>query len=166
MNYAQINNYDIANGPGVRVSLFVSGCNMHCKGCHNKVAWDFNYGTPYTTDTENRIITALNDENISGLSILGGEPLAEENFMTVYQLIKVVKIKYPEKDIWLWTGLSLETIQKVEVLNRIINAVDYVVEGSYIEELKNYKLMYRGSSNQRVYDVKNKKFINVDDELV
>lgn len=162
MNYAQINKYDIANGPGIRVSLFVSGCDLHCPGCHNEKAWDYEYGTKYTSDTENQIITALSDSNISGLSILGGEPLSENNYATVYQLIKVVRIKYPDKNIWLWTGLTMETIEKVNELMKIINAVDFVVEGPYIESLKDLRIRYRGSRNQRVYDVKNKKFIDVD----
>lgn len=165
MNYAQINAYDIANGPGVRVSIFVSGCSFHCDGCHNMEAWDYEYGDEYTSETEKKIITLLDDENISGLSILGGEPLDSKNFETVDSLIKAVRAKFKDsKDIWLWTGFTIDTINKIEPLKEVISNVDYVIEGPFIMELQNWKLKYRGSKNQHVYDVKQETFVLIDDE--
>ena len=150
MNYAAIKNYDIANGPGCRVSLFVSGCRHHCKGCFNAEAQAFDYGTEYTAETRRELLSMLSDEHICGLSILGGEPFEPENRDEVYKLCKAAKSLYPEKDIWVWTGGEFEDLKSLPVMQYI----DVLVDGPFVESLKNWNLFYRGSLNQRVIDVK------------
>lgn len=161
MNYATIKPHDVANGTGVRVSLFVSGCTHHCKGCFNEVAWDFNYGNPYTQETEDEIIKLLDREYIKGLSLLGGEPMEVSNQKSILPLIKRVREVFGDaKTIWIYSGYTLEELldensrchcdETVEILKNI----DTLVDGEFVEELKDLKLKFRGSSNQRIIDMK------------
>ncbi len=156
MNYATIKKFDIANGPGVRVSLFVSGCRHHCKNCFNKEAWDFNYGKPLTDEVENEILDACSAEHIAGLSLLGGEPFEKENRENLISLTKKFREMYPEKDIWCYTGFVLDTeLLKSEDRDvyELLCQIDVLVDGRYVEELKSPELLFRGSSNQRIIDV-------------
>lgn len=150
MNYGKINKTDIANGTGVRVSLFVSGCRNHCKGCFQPETWNFEYGKFYTPLTKREIIKALAPEYISGLTVLGGDPLEPENYGAVLYLCKQVKELYPEKTIWLYTGYLYE----VYAYSELMEYIDVLVDGKFIEELKDVSLKFRGSSNQRIIDVK------------
>lgn len=162
MKYAKIKKCDVANGPGVRVSLFVSGCNHHCKNCFNREAWDFNYGKEFTEDEQNEIIEDLKPEYITGLSLLGGEPFERTNQEGLVPLIKKVKEKYPNKKIWCYTGFTFdnqiigEMIKKEgrKTTKEMLENIDYIVDGKFIEELKDPKLRFRGSINQRIIDVK------------
>ncbi len=159
MNYATIKKNDIANGEGVRVSLFVSGCRHHCKNCFNKEAWDFGYGAPYTEEIENEILGALKPGFVSGLSLLGGEPFEPENQETVLSLVKKVKERMPDKNIWCYTGFLFENIRdgkvgEPRVASELLSHIDVLVDGKFVEELKDLSLMFRGSSNQRILDVK------------
>lgn len=162
MKYAKIKKCDVANGPGVRVSLFVSGCNHHCKNCFNREAWDFNYGKEFTEDEQNEIIEDLKPEYITGLSLLGGEPFERTNQEGLVPLIKKVKEKYPNKKIWCYTGFTFdnqiigEMIKKEgrKTTKEMLENIDYIVDGKFIEELKDPKLRFKGSSNQRIIDVK------------
>lgn len=146
MNYCGLNKNDIANGEGVRVSLFVSGCRNHCKGCHNPEAWDFDYGQPFTKETENEIMEALRPSWIQGLSILGGEPCEEENKKVLIPFLKKVRNTFPEKDIWLYSGYTYETLQN----NEILRYVDVLVDGPFLLEQKDISIAFRGSRNQRI----------------
>ena len=150
MNYATIKECDVANGPGVRVSVFVSGCNHHCKGCFNEIAWDFEYGEKFTEDTINKVIKDLDHDYIEGLSLLGGEPLEHSNQKGLLPLIKQVKEKFPNKTVWSWTGFSFDKDLKDKEVSKYI---DVLVDGQYVEALRDPKLKYAGSSNQRVIDV-------------
>lgn len=162
MKYAKIKKCDVANGPGVRVSLFVSGCNHHCKNCFNREAWDFNYGQEFTENEQNEIIEDLKPEYITGLSLLGGEPFEKINQEGLVPLIKKVKQTYPDKKIWCYTGFTFDSQilgEMIEKENRestkeMLNNIDYIVDGRFVEELKDPKLRFRGSSNQRIIDVK------------
>ncbi len=158
MKYADIKKYDISNGVGIRVSLFVSGCNHHCKGCFNTEAWDFNYGKDFTSDTINEIIEALEPNYINGLSLLGGEPLDPRNQESVLQLLRKVKEVYPEKNIWCYSGYLYEYLleqSKInEVTKEIISYLDILVDGKFEIDKKDITLLFRGSSNQRIIDVK------------
>ena len=152
MYYGRIKKTDIANGPGVRVSLFVSGCRNHCKGCFQPETWSFNYGQEYDgVNTVNEIIEALSPEYISGLSILGGDPIERENISEVVTLCNLVKRLYPDKTIWLYTGYKYEDI--AEMYPNILEVIDVMVDGPFIEDLKDISLVFRGSSNQRIIDV-------------
>ena len=152
MHYGKIKKTDIANGPGVRVSLFVSGCRNHCKGCFQPETWDFNYGQEYDgVNTVNEIIEALSPEYISGLSILGGDPIERENISEVVTLCYLVKRLYPNKTIWLYTGYKYEDI--AEMYPNVLEVIDVMVDGPFVEELKDISLVFRGSSNQRIIDV-------------
>lgn len=161
MNYATIKPHDTADGYGVRVSLFVSGCTHHCKGCFNSVAWDFNYGNLYTKETEDQIIELLNRDYIRGLSLLGGEPMEPQNQAVIINLIRRVKKELPTKDIWCYSGYTFDRDlvaggrAHTEFTDEILNDIDVLVDGRFVEELKNLRLKFRGSSNQRVIDVKN-----------
>ena len=146
MNYCGLNKNDIANGEGVRVSLFVSGCRNHCKGCHNPEAWDFSYGKPFTKETEDEIIEALNPPWIQGLSVLGGEPCEEENEKVLIPFLKRVKQESPNSDIWLFSGYTYEMLQNDEILRY----VDVLVDGPFLLEQKDISLAFRGSRNQRI----------------
>ena len=160
MNYATIKKTDVANGPGVRVSLFVSGCTHHCKGCFNSVAWDFQYGQAYTLETEQEILQALAPDYIRGLSLLGGEPMEPQNRATVLSLVKKVREIYPRKTIWCYTGylfdreLCEKSRARCEVTDEMLALLDVLVDGRFVEEKKNIMLLFRGSSNQRLIDVK------------
>lgn len=159
MNYGEIKNYDIANGLGVRVTLFVSGCTHHCKGCFNPMTWDFGYGKPFTEDTENQIIEMLAPDYIDGLTLLGGEPMEADNQRALLPLLKKFKERYPKKNIWCYTGYTLETDllsesrAKCEVTDEILSLIDVLVDGEFIEEQKNISLAFRGSENQRIIDL-------------
>jgi anaerobic ribonucleoside-triphosphate reductase activating protein len=153
MNYGKINKHDIANGPGVRVSLFVSGCEHHCKGCFNSVAWDFYYGKVFTAKTFGRILKLLDDDHITGFTVLGGEPLHPRNQHMVTTICRLVKEKYPNKDIWIYTGYDYDEVKD----HAIMNFIDVLVDGPFIEDLKDISLKFRGSSNQRIIDVKESK---------
>ena len=159
MKYASIKKRDVANGPGVRVSLFVSGCNHHCKGCFNKEAWDFNYGLDFTNDTIDEIIDLLKPDYVSGLSLLGGEPFEFINQQGLLPLLKRVKEVYPEKTIWAYSGFLYEELRKMpyEETQAILNLIDVLVDGKFVEDLKDPMLYFRGSSNQRIIDIKKTK---------
>ena len=159
MNYGQILKADAANGTGIRVSLFVSGCTNHCKGCFQPETWDFNYGKPYTKETEDFILGELSKSFYQGLTILGGEPFEPENQPEVVALIRRIKTELPEKDIWMFTGFTYEAdLQRgqrkyTEVTDEILDAIDVLVDGRFILEQKNITLNFRGSSNQRIIDM-------------
>ena len=149
MRISQYRNFDISNGIGVGTALFVQGCHFHCKGCFNASAWDFTGGVLYTNDLTSRILSDLLSPHIKRLSILGGEPLADENYQDVLELCKQVN-----KPIWLYTGYSYEELLATNKKD-ILRYIDYLVDGQYVDELKDLSLKFRGSSNQRVIDVKN-----------
>lgn len=151
MNYIGISSFDTANGPGVRVSLFVSGCRLQCPGCFNPESWDFNAGKPYTEETQAQILSALEDDFVTGLSLLGGDPLEPENVDELTALCKAVREKFgTKKTIWLWTGRRFEKVCDLE----IFKYVDTVVDGPFVEKLKvETKGSYFGSSNQRVIPI-------------
>ncbi len=161
MHYATIKWTDIANGEGVRISLFVSGCTHRCKNCFNEIAWDFAYGEPFTEEVEARIIKELDSPFISGLSLLGGEPLEPQNQRALLPFVRKVKALYPEKSIWCYTGFVFD--EKTGVLTAthkntadtkaLISLLDILVDGPFVEELKDIRLKFRGSSNQRIIDV-------------
>ena len=153
MNYAEIKKVDIANGPGVRVSLFVSGCRNHCKGCFNPETWDFDYGRPFTRATEDEIIKALRPSWIQGLSILGGEPTEEENAAVLIPFLKRVRAVLPDKDIWLYSGYTYEALRDKEILT----LADVLVDGPFLLEQKDAGLAFRGSRNQRIIDLREKE---------
>lgn len=160
MNYAEIKNVDIANGPGVRISLFVSGCPHHCKGCFNEITWDFNYGKPYTQDTINYILELLKPDYIRGITFLGGEPMAPANQYEVLNTMRQIKEHFPSKDIWLYTGYLFDNDIMEKMSNtlpytkELVSYIDVLVDGPFIEDKKNLNLQFRGSENQRIIDVK------------
>ena len=162
MNYATIKWTDIANGEGVRISLFVSGCTHHCKNCFNAVAWDFNYGNAFDGEIQNKILQELNSSFIAGLSLLGGEPLEPQNQEALFPFIQEVRRLYPNKSIWCYTGFVFdeqtgelkEEHKNTPITKKLISLFDVLVDGAYVEELKDIRLKFRGSSNQRVIDVK------------
>lgn len=159
MNYAEIKYCDIANGPGVRTSLFVSGCTHHCPGCFNEVAWDFHYGKPFTKETEDAILDSLRPAYISGLTLLGGEPLEHVNQQGLLPFLRRVREELPDKTIWCFTGYTLETdilgrmCREWQETEELLKLLDILVDGKFIEEKKNISLQFRGSENQRVIDV-------------
>ena len=160
MNYANIKKYDVANGVGVRVSLFVSGCTHKCKGCFNAEAWDFSYGKPYTEETEKEILQALSHEYIAGLSLLGGEPFEPCNQRVLVTLLRKFRDTYPKKTVWCYSGYTLDRDlvaggkAHCEVTDEMLSMLDILVDGEFVESLKDLKLRFRGSSNQRIIDVK------------
>ena len=160
MHYATIKNCDIANGPGVRVSLFVSGCTHRCKGCFNAVAWDFDYGEEFTQKTVDTILQMLKPDHIKGLTLLGGEPFEPQNQPAIVDLLRQVKEKYPQKDVWCYTGylfdkeLLSDSRARCEYTDEMLSYIDVLVDGRFVEEKKDITLQFRGSSNQRVIDVK------------
>lgn len=160
MRYATIKKYDVANGPGVRVSVFVSGCNHHCKGCFNKEAWDFNYGNLFTDEVIDDVIEALSPSYIKGLSLLGGEPFEHVNQQGLLKLVRKVKTIYPEKDIWAYSGFLFDRDIVGKQYNlfaetkEFLSYIDVLVDGKFEESLKNPNLYFRGSSNQRIIDVR------------
>ena len=157
MNYATIKNCDIANGPGVRVSLFVSGCTHRCKGCFNEVAWDFQYGEPFTGETVEQILDMLWPSYIRGLTLLGGEPFEPRNQGAVVELLRRIKAELPEKSIWAFSGYLFEKdilSGRLGDCREYLSYLDVLVDGPFIEEKKNLSLRFRGSENQRLIDVK------------
>lgn len=160
LNYAVIKKFDIANGPGVRVSLFVSGCRHKCKNCFNSEAWDFNYGQPFTDETVDEIVEALDKDYIEGFSLLGGEPFEPENQAGIYKVLKAIKEKLPNKTVWCYTGFDYEKqlinglVGDKELTLKCLELIDVLVDGKFVEELKSPALLFRGSSNQRIIDVK------------
>ncbi len=159
MNYANIKNMDTANGPGVRVSLFVSGCTHHCKGCFNEVAWDFNYGEPFTQETVNTILNMLAPVYVKGLTLLGGEPFEKENQPALLDLVRQIKAEYPEKSLWAFFGYIFDKDlikgrQHIPgVTAELLGYLDVLVDGPFIESQKKLMLRFRGSENQRLIDV-------------
>lgn len=159
MNYADIKYPDIANGSGVRVSLFVSGCNRHCPGCFNQEAQDFNYGNPFTDTQVSKIMELLKPNYVAGLSILGGEPLELSNLQELSSLVKLVKETYPDKNIWCYTGDTFEIdvlpkIKKYKFAKEFFKYIDVLVDGDFILDKKDVSLVFKGSSNQRLLDAK------------
>lgn len=160
MNYGEIKKYDIADGEGVRVSLFVSGCTHHCKGCFNPETWNFTYGKPFTREVQEEILRSLEPDYIAGLTLLGGEPFEVENQRALLPFVREVKEKYPQKTIWSYTGYTLEEdllsdgSVRCECTNELLQLVDVLVDGEFVEEQKDISLKFRGSANQRVIDLK------------
>ena len=163
MNYHKIEKTSVANGTGIRVVLWVSGCSLHCKGCHNPETWDVCSGMPFDDKAKEELFEALDKSYIQGITLSGGHPLEGENVQTIYLLIKEIKEKFPTKDIWLYTGLTLEQIFPTVVTDdfdikrfyrqMITMMSDVVVDGKYVEELRDITLKWKGSSNQRVIDM-------------
>lgn len=154
MNYCDIKYTDVANGIGVRVSLFVSGCSFHCEGCFNKETWDFNSGKPFTAIELRKIIGRLDEDFIDGISILGGEPLHPKNIRDVCYILAVIKAYHPTKSVWLYSGYKLEDIVQMPEWDELKNLVDVLVDGQFEKDKKDISLKFRGSSNQRIIDVK------------
>lgn len=151
MKYAQIREMDVTNGSGIGVALFTQGCPYHCKNCFNPETWDFDKGTDWTKETENKIIELLKPEYITRLTILGGEPLIERNIEPLTALLKRVKGIYPDKQVWLYTGGDFEVLEGL--YEEIFQYIDILIDGRYIDDSRDYKLKWRGSSNQRIIDV-------------
>lgn len=155
MNYAEIKYCDVANGPGVRTSLFVSGCSHHCPGCFNEIAWDFNYGKPFTQDTIDSIIESLKPDYIQGLTLLGGEPFEYSNQKGLLPLVRQVREVLPQKDIWCFTGFLFDKdiienmCKRWKETNELLSYIDVLVDGRFVEDLKNLNLKFKGSENQR-----------------
>jgi anaerobic ribonucleoside-triphosphate reductase activating protein len=149
MRYSKIRSEDISNGPGIRVSIFVQGCEHHCSNCFNKETWDFNKGHEYTNETKDGIINLMNNNKVVGFSILGGEPLQQDK--KLLDLIISIKNKYPNKTIWMWTGYEYENLTEEQL--ECIKYIDVLVDGKYIEKYKCPNELYKGSSNQRIIDI-------------
>lgn len=160
MNYCEIKKYDIANGEGVRVTLFVSGCTHHCKGCFQPETWNFSYGKPFDEAAREEILEALSSSFINGLTLLGGEPFEPVNQRGLLPLLKEVRARYPEKTIWCYSGYTLESDllsesrARCECTDEMLSLLDVLVDGEFVEELKNISLPFRGSENQRIIDMK------------
>ncbi|MBE6729003.1 MAG: anaerobic ribonucleoside-triphosphate reductase activating protein [Ruminococcaceae bacterium] len=160
MYYGELKKRDIANGLGVRVALFVSGCTNHCEECFNRDTWDFHYGKPYTQETENEIIEALRPDFVRGLSLLGGEPMEPKNQQPLLNLVKRVKKELPQKDIWCYTGFTYDELldrkayPNTEIVEELISYLDVLVDGRFEKDKRNLMLKFRGSENQRLIDVK------------
>lgn len=160
MNYATIKYYDVANGPGVRVSLYVSGCRNHCKNCFNPETWDFGYGEPFTEEVEQKIIEGLKPAYIKGFTLLGGDPFEPENQKALAPFLEKLRAAYPEKSFWAFTGYDYEKhllsgkLGDKQTVLRMLNCLDVLVDGKFVEELKDLNLLFRGSSNQRIILVK------------
>lgn len=159
MNYGEIKSFDIANGEGVRVSLFVSGCTHHCKNCFNKETWDFNFGKPFTKEVEDSIIEMLASDYIDGFSLLGGEPFEPQNQRVLTPFLKRIKENFPDKSIWCYTGylfddeLLSESRARCECTDEMLSLIDVLVDGEFVQDLYNITLAFRGSENQRIIDV-------------
>ena len=173
MFYGEIKKVDIANGTGVRVSLFVSGCTHHCKGCFNPATWNFDFGYEYTKETENSIMEALSPTYIEGLSLLGGEPFEPQNQPTLVGLLKRIRSELPNKNIWCYSGYTFEELsgQKesrayTNTTLEMLSLIDVLVDGEFVEELKDISLKFRGSSNQRIIDVKKSLEANMVIEII
>lgn len=163
MYYGAVKKYDIADGPGVRVSLFVSGCRHHCKGCFQPETWSFTYGAPYTKAVEDEILKALAPPYIAGLTVLGGEPMEPENQPEVLGLLRAVKAQFPEKTVWCYSGYTYDTDLQpggmvwTEHTAQLLSLMDVLVDGEFVEEKKNLALKFRGSENQRLIDLRRSK---------
>ncbi len=160
MNYAKIKWFDISNGPGVRVSLYVSGCRNHCKNCFNPETWDFCYGQPFTEEVANSIINGLKPSHIKGFTLLGGDPFEPENQVALAPFLKKLRAACPDKSLWCFTGYDLERdlltgkLGNLDTVNEMLNCLDVLVDGKFVEELKDLNLRFRGSSNQRIIMLK------------
>lgn len=160
MNYAEIKTCDIANGEGVRLSLFVSGCTHHCKNCFNPETWSFDYGKPFTAQTEEYLLGELKPGYIEGLTLLGGEPFEPQNQRALLPFLRRVKAKYPSKTVWCYTGYLFDkellsvSRARCECTDEMLSLIDVLVDGEFVQELYNISLQFRGSSNQRIIDVK------------
>ena len=158
MNFATIKKRDIADGPGVRVSLFVSGCTHRCEGCFNEIAWDFDYGAPFTDAVQDELLEALAPDYIQGLTLLGGEPFEPENQRALLPFLKRVREAYPQKNIWCYSGYTLDQLQgesraRCEVTDEMLSMLDVLVDGRFVLAKKNIRLRFRGSENQRLIDM-------------
>lgn len=159
MHYSTIKDCDIANGIGVRITLFVSGCTNHCKNCFQPQTWDFNYGEPFTEETEEKLLEMLKPDYINGLTLLGGEPMEPQNQRALVPFLKKVREAYPNKNIWCFTGFTYEVLKtdgshpRCEVTDEMLSLIDVLVDGRYVDELKDLTLQFRGSSNQRLIDM-------------
>ena len=171
MNYGEIKKTDIANGIGVRVTLFVSGCTRHCKNCFNAETWDFNYGKPVTKETEDEVLAALAPGFINGLTLLGGEPMEPENQPELTKLLHRVKTELPDKDVWCYTGCTLETDllagskspYRTQYTDEMLSLIDYLVDGEFVLEKKNISLKFRGSENQRILHKEDGVWVNSEE---
>lgn len=153
MNYEKIDKCSVSNGLGVRTVLWVSGCGIHCRNCHNQQTWDFDSGIPFTDDTMQEILYDLSKPYIKGCTLSGGHPLDPHNASEVLKIVKRVKMVFPNKDIWIYSGYEWENIIKDETLREIMKYTDVLVDGPYIDDLRDISLPFRGSSNQRIIDV-------------
>ncbi|MDE6387099.1 MAG: anaerobic ribonucleoside-triphosphate reductase activating protein [Lachnospiraceae bacterium] len=159
MNYSEIKNCDIANGPGVRVTLFVSGCTHHCRGCFNEKTWDFTYGVPFDVDAQEKLIAYLEPDYIAGLTLLGGEPLEYANWQALLPFVSKVKERYPKKTIWCYTGYRFEEdilerfCVQWDEMREFLSYIDVLVDGEFIMDEKDISLQFRGSRNQRIIQV-------------
>lgn len=159
MHYGEIKNCDIANGEGVRVTLFVSGCTNHCKNCFQPQTWDFDYGKPFTEETEAELFRLLSPRYIRGLTLLGGEPFEPENQRSLLPFLRRLRRELPEKTVWAFTGFTWEELHtegshpRCEVTDELLSLIDVLVDGRYVEELKDIGLRFRGSGNQRLLDL-------------
>ncbi len=160
MNYAKIKYFDISNGPGVRTSLYVSGCRNHCKNCFNPETWDFGYGEPFTAEVEDKIIKSMEPDYIKGFTLLGGDPFEPENAARLAPFMERLRNTYPQKSLWSFTGYDLERdiltgkLGDIQTNMRILHTLDVLVDGRFVEALKDLNLLFRGSSNQRIILVK------------
>lgn len=159
MYYSTIKDCDIANGTGVRITLFVSGCTNHCKNCFQPQTWDFDFGEPFTEETEEKLLEMLKPDYINGLTLLGGEPMEPQNQRALVPFLKRVREAYPNKNIWCFTGFTYEVLKtdgshpRCEVTDEMLSLIDVLVDGRYVDELKDLTLQFRGSSNQRLIDM-------------
>ena len=156
---AKVKPYTIENGDGIRVSIFFSGCEHYCKNCFNSDTWDFNGGQEFKKEDLDRLLKYGEDVHVCGLSVLGGEPLNEKNVDGVIEVCKAFREKFPDKSIWLWSGYTYENINDNQ--RRVLDYLDVLVDGQFVDELKDFRLKYRGSSNQRFIDVKNSSLDNI-----
>lgn len=159
MNYGQIKNFDIANGEGVRVTLFVSGCTNRCPGCFQPETWDFSYGEPFTAETEEKLLAMLAPAYINGLTLLGGDPFEPENQRALLPFVRRVKERFPQKTVWAFSGFTLEELRRegshprCEATDELLDLLDVLVDGRFVERLKDIRLRFRGSANQRIIDM-------------
>ena len=171
MYFGNIKDCDIANGIGVRVTLFVSGCTNHCKNCFQPETWDFCYGKEFTQEEEDKLVNMLNRSYINGLTLLGGEPMEPKNQPGILKLVERVRKELPEKNIWLYSGFTFERLMTpgeypyTEITEKILRQIDVLVDGRFVEELKSLTLRFRGSSNQRLIDLK-KTFYNGGTDVI
>lgn len=167
MFYGALKKFDVADGEGVRVSLFVSGCRNCCPGCFQPETWNFNYGKEFTADTIQEILDALKPSHFQGFSLLGGDPFEEENQEVLVELLEIIKKTYPEKDIWCWTGYLYEDLinggkKHTDSTERMLQLIDILVDGPFIQAQRNLMLKFRGSENQRLLHLKNGKIQSIE----